>query len=66
MKVKDVIKLLEENGWTQVRQSGSHRIFDKPGARRPIPVAGKLSDEVPRGTLGRILKEAGLKRSPER
>jgi predicted RNA binding protein YcfA (HicA-like mRNA interferase family) len=61
MKVKDLIKLLEDNGWTYDRQSGSHRIFTKPGARRPIPVAGKLSDDLPKGTLNKILREAGLK-----
>ena len=61
MKVKEVIKLLEAGGWVQVRQTGSHRQYTKPGARRPIPVAGKLSDEVPKGTLSKILREAGLK-----
>ena len=61
MKVKEVIALLEENGWQQVRQKGAHRQFQKPGAKRPIPVSGKLSDDVPKGTLNSILREAGLK-----
>lgn len=61
MKIKEVIKLLEANGWVWTRQTGSHRQYTKPGVRRPIPVAGKLSDEVPKGTLNKILKEAGLK-----
>lgn len=61
MKVKEVIKLLEANGWTYTRQSGGHRMFTKPGARRPIPVSGKLSDDLKKGTLSNILREAGLK-----
>lgn len=27
MKVKDIIKLIEQDGWHQVRQKGSHRQF---------------------------------------
>lgn len=61
MKVKEVIALLEENGWEYTRQTGGHRIFKKPGAKRPIPVSGKLSDDVPKGTLKSILREAGIK-----
>jgi predicted RNA binding protein YcfA (HicA-like mRNA interferase family) len=61
MKVREVIKLLEANGWTQARQKGSHRQFVKEGARRPIPIAGKPSEEMPKGTLNKILREAGLK-----
>lgn len=33
----------------------------KKGARRPIPIPGKLSDDLKDGTLGSILREAGLK-----
>jgi predicted RNA binding protein YcfA (HicA-like mRNA interferase family) len=44
--VKEVIALLEENGWEQKRMKGDHRIFHKPGARRPVVVAGNLSDDL--------------------
>ena len=59
-KVKEVVDLLEENGWRCVRISGSHRIFQKDGARRPIVVPNKLSNDLPIGTLKSILREAGL------
>lgn len=59
-KVKEVIDLLEENGWRCVRTNGSHRIFTKEGARRPIVVPNKLSNDLPIGTLKSILREAGL------
>ncbi len=60
-KVKEVILLLEINGWRQVRMRGDHRIFKKIGARRSIPIAGKLNDDMCEGTYRAVLKEAGLK-----
>lgn len=54
--------MIEDDGWAIVRQRGSHRVYkhtNKPGI---VIIAGhKLSDEVPRGTLNAILKQAGLK-----
>lgn len=60
-KVKEVIVLLEENGWAFVRMRGDHRIYYKKGAKRPIVVPGNLNDDLKDGTLNSILKEAGLK-----
>ncbi len=60
-KVKEVIRLLEENGWHYVGTNGDHHKFYKAGARRPIIVAGKAGDDLAEGTLGSILREAGLK-----
>ncbi len=61
MKTKEVIKLLEGNGWSQLRMRGDHRIFGKRGARRPIVVPGSLNDDLKEGTLNSIFREAGLK-----
>lgn len=60
-KVKEVIVLLEKNGWTFVRIRGDHRIYYKEGAKRPIVVPGNLNDDLKDGTLNSILKEAGIK-----
>ena len=60
-KVKEVIALLEENGWELARIKRDHRMFQKKGARRPIVVPGKLSDDMPNGTLKSIMREMGLK-----
>lgn len=60
-KVKEVISLLESNGWKFIRMKGDHRIFYKDGARRPIVVPGTNSKDVKVGTLDSILREAGLK-----
>jgi predicted RNA binding protein YcfA (HicA-like mRNA interferase family) len=61
VKIRDVVKMLESDGWSVVRQRGSHRQFkhaSKPGL---VTVAGKPVDDVAPGTLNSILKQAGLK-----
>ena len=61
VKIRDVIKMLEDDGWTVVRQRGSHRQFkhaSKPGL---VTVPGKPGDDLAPGTLNSVLKQAGLK-----
>ena len=58
--MKEVILLLEINGWHHSRTRGGHRIFTKPGERRSIPISGKDSKDLAEGTYRKILKEAGL------
>ncbi len=61
MKIRDVIKLLENNGWSIVRQQGSHRQFKHASKRGLVTVAGHPNDELAPGTLNSVLKQAGLK-----
>lgn len=61
MKVRDVIKLIEEDGWYQVAQKGSHRQFKHPVKLGRVTVAGHPSEDMARGTFNNILKQAGLK-----
>jgi predicted RNA binding protein YcfA (HicA-like mRNA interferase family) len=52
--------MLEQDGWVQVAQRGSHRPFrhsTKPGR---MTVAGNSGQDVARGPLGNILRQAGL------
>lgn len=58
MKDKDLLKLLEKNGWKVVRIHGSHHIVQKDGKTITVPVHGR---DVPTGLLNAILKDAGLK-----
>ena len=61
VKVKELIKLLERDGWSLARTRGSHRQYrhsNKPGC---VTVAGKPSADIPPGTLRSALKQAGLK-----
>lgn len=61
MKVRDVIRRIEEDGWEFKRQRGSHRIFCHPNKPGTVTVAGARNKDVPSGTLGNILWQAGLK-----
>ena len=65
MKVKAVIKLLEEDGWYLARTKGSHRQFKHSAKAGAVTVSGKESVDIPRGTLNSILKQAGLKERKE-
>lgn len=60
-KFKDVIKMVEDDGWTQVSQCGSHRKYRHPAKSGCIIIAPhKLSDTVAPGTEKSILQQAGL------
>jgi len=61
MKVREVIQLLEERGWKQIRTKGSHRHFKHPDQRFVVTVPGNGGKELAPGTLNAILKKAGLK-----
>lgn len=62
MKVRDVIKLVQDNGWYEIRVRGGHRQFRHPVRPGLVTVPGRPSDELAAGTLNSILKQAGLKR----
>ena len=62
MKVRELIRMIEHDGWTQVRTRGSHRQFTHPVKPGTVTVSGKAGIDVPPGTLSSVLKQAGLKR----
>jgi predicted RNA binding protein YcfA (HicA-like mRNA interferase family) len=62
LKVNEIIKMLEADGWYLVAVRGSHRQYkhlDKPGR---VTVAGKPSSVLPPGTERSILRQAGIAR----
>ena len=61
-KVKDLLALIQADGWRLVRQKGSHRQFHHASKPGTVTVAGKESVDVPPGTLSSVLKQAGLKK----
>jgi len=61
MKVRDVIRLLEQHGWVEIRSKGSHRHFKHPNHAAVITVPGNEGKELAPGTLNAILKKAELK-----
>lgn len=54
MKVKEVLKRLQEDGWYQVRMRGIHIVLAHPHKSGIVVVPGKLSNDIPIGTLSAI------------
>jgi len=62
MKISEIIKLIQKDGWYIVRQKGSHRQYKHKIKKGLVTIAiHKLSDEVAKGTLNSILKQAQIK-----
>ena len=61
MKVRDVIRLIEKDSWFLVATRGSHRQYKHATKTGRVTIAGKPSDDMAPGTLGSVLKQAGLK-----
>jgi predicted RNA binding protein YcfA (HicA-like mRNA interferase family) len=61
MKVREVIHLIERNGWRLDRQRGSHRQYVHPVKPGAVTIAGRPNVDVPPGRLNSILKQAGLR-----
>lgn len=61
MKVRDVIKLIERDGWHPVVTEGSHRQFKHPAKPGRVTVAGHRSEDIHPKTLKSILTQAGIK-----
>lgn len=62
LKVREVIKMISDDGWYLVKQVGSHRQYKHPTKSGRVTIAGKMSDDIAPGTLSSILKQADLKR----
>jgi predicted RNA binding protein YcfA (HicA-like mRNA interferase family) len=62
MKVRDIMKRMERDGWTLDRTRGDHRQYVHPVKPGTITVPGHPGDDIPVGTLNSILKRAGLKK----
>ncbi len=62
MKVRDVVKALEADGWVFVRQGGrsSHRIYKKQGVASEVSISGQGSKDVTPGQLQDIRRKSGL------
>lgn len=61
MKVRDIIKLIEADGWYQVDTRGSHRQYKHISKTGRVTIAGHPNDDIALGTLNSILKQAKLK-----
>lgn len=61
MKLRDAVKLIEDDGWFLVRTRGSHRHFKYPTKSGLVTIAGQSGVDIPKGTMNSVLKQAGLK-----
>ena len=60
MKVRDVIRLIESDGWYLMATKGSHRQFKHPVKSGRVTIAGHAADDLAPGTLNSVLKQAQL------
>lgn len=65
MKVSEVIRMIEADGWVLARTRGSHRQYQHPAKPGTVTVSGKPSDVVHPGILKSIMRQAGLATSAE-
>jgi len=61
MKVNDVIKMIEADGWYLVATKGSHRQYKHPTKPGRVTIAGHPNHDLAPGTLNSVLKQAQLK-----
>ncbi|MCL4235658.1 MAG: type II toxin-antitoxin system HicA family toxin, partial [Deltaproteobacteria bacterium] len=57
---RDIIKVLERDGWQVATTRGSHRQYKHPRKPGRVTLAGHPGDELAPGTLNSVLKQAGL------
>lgn len=62
MKVRDILKLLVEDGWFLARTKGSHKQYKHPTKSGLVTIPGQSGDDLAPGTQNSILKQAGLKK----
>ena len=61
MKVKDIIKLIEKDGWYLVTTKGSHRQYKNLNKSGRVTISGHLNDDIAPGTLNSVMKQAQIK-----
>jgi len=61
LKARDIIKMIEDDGWYLVATKGSHRQYKHPEKPGRVTIAGHLGDDLAPGTLNSILKPAKLR-----
>jgi predicted RNA binding protein YcfA (HicA-like mRNA interferase family) len=56
MKIRDVLRLIETDGWYLIGQEGSHRQY-----KHPLKKGRVTGDDLHPKTLTSLLRQAGLK-----
>jgi len=53
MKTRDLIKMLERNGWTFKRHGGNHDIYVKDGIRESVPRHREIDESLAKAIISR-------------
>lgn len=61
IKVREIIRRVEADGWYHVGSTGSHRQYRHPVKKGKVTIPGQPNSDVPPGTANSILRQAGLK-----
>jgi predicted RNA binding protein YcfA (HicA-like mRNA interferase family) len=64
MKAREVIRVIESDGWVHVRTTGSHRHYRHASKRGVVTIPGHMNDDLHPKTLKSILKQAQLENRP--
>jgi len=59
VKVRDVLRRLQDDGWYIDRMRGSHRQLKHPTKPGVVTVPGKPNDDLAPGTWASIRQQAG-------
>jgi predicted RNA binding protein YcfA (HicA-like mRNA interferase family) len=62
VKIRDVIKLMEADGWYLVTTRGSHRQYKHPAKSGRVTIAGHPNDDLAPGTLNSVFKQAQIQK----
>jgi predicted RNA binding protein YcfA (HicA-like mRNA interferase family) len=62
MKFRDVIRLIEDDGWYLVVTKGSHRQYRYTKKVGRVTIAGHLNDDLAPGTLSSVFKQAQIRK----
>lgn len=57
MKRKELIKMLERNGWKKVREGGNHTVYSKGEEMEAVPRHNEIAENLAKA----IIKRRGLK-----
>ena len=61
MKVREVVRMIEADGWVLVRTRGDHRQFHHPRKPGTVTISGNLGVDMPKGTLNSVIRQARLR-----
>jgi predicted RNA binding protein YcfA (HicA-like mRNA interferase family) len=60
-KVREMLKIIERDGWVLKSQKGSHRQYTHPTKAGKVTINGKPSDDLGDFLVNSIEKQAGLR-----